>query len=248
MLGRWWNRKPAPEPTVKTPTSPGYRKETTLAGAASRALEMVDKKAAAQLSPGSPAGTEEGMGGSLISTFFAPPRRRNSGLTERHERLCPRRITFQTVWETIDRVGNAKVAVLPYVSLDEAIIRNDIARLVAADKIVVPPCDSCDVLIDFPLRRPTTVRVVPIDTSIGISRSELCLMLATVYRRVYAEERDKAATAEVVSPATPNEIRPHRRNETDGPYGIYEYLPSDLLLLAVVYEPGSNLLRLEVDV
>ena len=248
MLGRWWNRTPAPEPAVKLPMSLGYRKETIVAGAASRALEVVDKKTAASLSPASSPGTEDGVGGSLISTFFAPPRRRNSGLTERHERLCPRRITFQTVWETIDRVGRAKVAVLPYVSLDETIVRGDVTRLVAADAVVVPPCESCEVVIDFPLRRPTKARLVPIDPAVGITRAQLCSMLATVYRRLYDEERDKAAIAELVSPSSPGQVRPHRRNETDGPYGIYEYLPSDLLLLAVVHEPGNNLLRLEVEV
>lgn len=253
MLSRWWKgtpataAAPATKPMAVSPTSP-YRRETVVAGASSRALEVVDKKSAQTGSPApSSPPAAEGFGGSLISTFFAPPRRRNSGLTERHERLCPRRITFQTVWETIDRVGRAKVSVLPYVSLDEQIVTSDVARLVGADAIVVPACETCDVLVDFPLRKPTVMRIAPSDTALGFRRSELCLTLAAVYRRIYDEERDRAATAEVITPNPPEEVRPHRRNETDGPYGVYEYLPSDLLLLAVVYEPGSHLLRLEVD-
>ncbi|BFZ55280.1 hypothetical protein PYCC9005_002320 [Savitreella phatthalungensis] len=224
------------------------RIEQTVPDSESTALNVLSSKMTSPTTATAEATADDVL--TSMWAYFQTRQRRHSGLTERYERLCPRRITFQAVWETVDRIGRARVNILPYIVLDPAETSQDVGRLIAADQVVTEPCDACTVRVDFPLRHHAARKITPRDPSVVFRRAELCLQIANLYADIYRVERGASQVQECFTADTDGSrkgLRRKRRNETQGPYGIYEYALSELMLGAIIYDPGSQTMALEVE-
>lgn len=98
-----------------------------------------------------------------------------------------------------------------------------IARLDEPEEIVIP-FDKATLVISYPLSTPASVEITaPIAT--GFTRRELVRSICEEYANVY----DAEAGTSAIEP----QVDEHKRNRTDGAYGIWGYDLQDLVLTAI---------------
>ncbi len=100
-----------------------------------------------------------------------------------------------------------------------------LARLDEPEEIAIP-FDKATLVISYPLSTPASVEIMaPIST--GFTRKELVRSICEEYANVY----DAEAGTSAIEPQI--DAQEHKRNRTDGAYGIWGYDLQDLVLTAI---------------
>ena len=137
------------------------------------------------------------------------------------------------------------MGVSPYVRLSPDRIEEDIEAQLD-DDFAMLDASEISLVIDYPLRTPSHVELTA-DDGVTFKRDELLRKIGKAYEDIYAEE-ERTTTLPVQTMA---ERHPGcfliNRAETDGTYGIYAHVLSDLLLHKITYHPDTNELHLHID-
>ena len=111
--------------------------------------------------------------------------------------------------------------------------------MVDAEEVVVPHT-NIRVAVSYPLRE-KHVFSLSSDDAAGFRRCELALKISLFYQRIYDEEDRSSSEPPSLVPGLLNRAR------TQGTYGIWGHVLGDLVLVGVIYEPDSDVWRLQVD-
>jgi len=154
-------------------------------------------------------------------------------------------------WLSRVRVSPAPIAMMPTRiafpgGLRLADREQAVAMLEKPDEIVIP-FEHANLLIEFPLTTPATVKITA-PLSQGFTRRELVTAICEEYENVYEAEEGTAHTKPI--PRAERPASQPQRNRTDGVYGIWGHDLEDLILTAVRWtrDPSSGQISIELHV
>lgn len=106
----------------------------------------------------------------------------------------------------------------------------------------IDPSTPPQILIDYPVSDDFYFDLSPLqDRSVGLTVGELLDRVLDIYDEVYLEEEKTSSIQPDFIPGMLN------RNRTDGKYGVYGHVLSDLYWVSAHYEPKSNKIVLGID-
>lgn len=125
--------------------------------------------------------------------------------------------------------------------------RSDAAAHKQRSEVFIPasaidPSKPPQILIDYPVSDDFYFALAPLqDKSVGLTVGELIDRVLDIYDEVYAEEERTSSITPGYIPGMLN------RNRTDGKYGVYGHVLSDLYWGSAHYEAKSNHIVLGID-